>query len=724
MLTEAETDKTGSCGDDDDDMHWGGVDRRKVEADNIVTLQEAVADFDIALRDHRQKRRGLLGSAAAAAVATEIPTTQGGTKGAATIASFEVGRERGSPGSSPKQKLATAVDWLDGAETSWSAVDFEGEDLRDTALRDNHENRSQITTATADTNTQRDADGCQRATVTASTTEAGQPQGERISGCVNLGNVEVQDIAKTAQAAGRDAPVTPSDRVQYTGAKASHTPHQAVTPIVADQGATGGEIGAAESIEQRPGPEISPSSPLGEADSPRAETEGVMRQDASRTALNSRPAVSDSAISTTRECHGPHRDHSECDGAPPPNRSPVSPSPDGTQNSAVSGVEATLEGGIGGDGNSQSGRQKIGLNALAAPPLGCSSLSDAKTLLEPGEQASVTGRATNRSSSANEGATRTLAVAPIVSAAPIASDNNVDVEADPTITMPQSESPAVVVDHQRVTAPAVAAALESPDPVATSDQRTTSNWMQGTTSGRPPPVGAVAVAEAELAERIDHLQSKRLAAGREERESFDAERAARFQREHVERSAGFAEEDRQTLAVEEARLAELRREADLGRLQRGAEFEEADVALATLLPRGAEAEVAAPGELSSGGVAVPVRGMRPQHYREADDLPDGVKKAVQSRPADKVVDELEGLARRAKAAGGGMNLEEFENLEQRQRARQVERLEIFHGQTAEEKSSTMLKMVVRLQQFARLTLARRRVARLQAISSASKEKVR
>lgn len=730
-------EKGPSCDGDDDDTRWDGASRREAEAGKIVTLQEAVADFDVALRDHRQKRRGLLGSAAAVAAApapaVEIPTrnAQGGTKGVGGIASLATGNERNSS-NSPKQNLAAAVNWLDGAETSWSTVDFEGEDLRDPTLCSNHESRTKPTATTS----QRDTEGSQGATVTASGMKARQPEVERTSGGVNSSNGEVQVTSRTAQSVGGDAPVPPSDRVQFTGVEICHTPKQAATSTGADEGATtGGELGAAGVVEQRKkGPEFRPSSWLGEANSPRAETGGVVRRDMNTNALDVAPIITDSA---TEESHGPRHDHSECDGAPPPNQGSVSPSPHGTQSSAVSGVETTLEGGIGGEENYQSDREKLGLKALAARPPGPSNLTNAKANEETGERPLVTGRAAD-GSSATADAIRKFSVAPIGPAAAITPGKNISAEVDPTIasavtaaskeqeaakTMPHSESPAVTADHQRVTAPAVAAALESPDPISTADQRTASNWMQGTTSGRPPLVRVAAEAEAELAERVDRLRSERLAADREERESLDAERAARFGREHAERSAGFAEEDRQTLAAEEARLADLRREAELGRLQRGAEFEETDVALGALLPRGAAAAAAA-GAMSSGGAAVPVRGMRPQHYNEADDLPDGVREAVLPRPADRVVDELEGLARRAKAAGGGMNLEEFQNLEQRQRARQVERHEILHGQTAEEKSYTMLKMVVRLQKFARLTLARRRVARLRAVSSASKERVR
>eukprot|EP00903_Cladosiphon_okamuranus_P015481 g14292.t1 len=260
-------------------------------------------------------------------------------------------------------------------------------------------------------------------------------------------------------------------------------------------------------------------------------------------------------------------------------------------------------------------------------------------------------------------------------------------------------------------------AMECPDPVATVEQRTAGDWMKGVDSSssqqRLPEPLAIAEAEAKLAEKVDRLQSKRLAAEREENETLHERRATKFEQERTVRAEGFAEEDRKTLAAEERRLAELRREADLGRLQRGAEFQEADEALGLKV---------ASSSATTGATPMPVRGMRPQHFTEQEDLPAGIKKSLDRR-ADKVLDEMERLEARARAAGGGMNLEAFAKVEQRQRARQVERLEILHGQTAEEKRTTMLMMAVRLQMFARQRVARMRVTRLKQARSASKERV-
>lgn len=298
-------------------------------------------------------------------------------------------------------------------------------------------------------------------------------------------------------------------------------------------------------------------------------------------------------------------------------------------------------------------------------------------------------------------------------------------------SLPASEAPEAVVPATAVNtdtapvaataasviAPQTSLAMHCPDPVATVKQRAAGDWMEGFGSSdrqhRLPAPLAIAEAEAELAEKVDRLQSKRLTAEREERETLERSRAAKFGQERAVRAEGFAEEDRNTLAAEERRLAELRKEADLGRLQRGAEFQEADEALG----------VRTASSATTGATPMPVRGMRPQHFAEQDDLPEGIKKTL-NRPADRVLDEMEELETREKAAGGRMNLEAFERVEQRQRARQVERMEILHGQTAEEKGATMLMMAVRLQMFARQTTARIRVARLKEARSTSKGLVR
>lgn len=294
------------------------------------------------------------------------------------------------------------------------------------------------------------------------------------------------------------------------------------------------------------------------------------------------------------------------------------------------------------------------------------------------------------------------------------------------------------VSTAAVTAPQIAQAMECPDPIATAEQRTAGDWMEGSTSATAAASGSkprrlpapleVAEAEAELVDKVEGMQHNRLAAERDQREALDAGRAAEFGRERTARADSFAEEDRKLLAAEERRLAEIRREADLGRLQRGAEFEETEEALSGLVdrppaPAVRKDGVAAGAAGTTGATPMPVRGMRPQHYTEQETLPDGIKNSL-ARPPDKVLDDMEMMEARAKAAGGGINLEAFERVEQRQRARQVERLEILHGQTEEEKSATMLRMAVRLQMFFRQKIAKMRVARLKHARSASKGKVR
>ncbi|CAM9277713.1 unnamed protein product, partial [Scytosiphon promiscuus] len=300
-----------------------------------------------------------------------------------------------------------------------------------------------------------------------------------------------------------------------------------------------------------------------------------------------------------------------------------------------------------------------------------------------------------------------------------------------------AENTTGAVSKAALTAPQIVQAMESPDPIATIGQRTTGDWMEGTTRAltitggggprRLPAPLEVAEAEAELAHKVERMRHDRLASEREQRDALDAGRATEFGQARAARAEGFAEEDRKALAAEERRLADLRREADLGRLQRGAEFEETEEALSGVADRyvaPATSKVdAAMGLTGTTGVTpMPVRGMRPQRYTEQENLPDSIKKSL-AKPSDKVLDDMEMLEARAKAAGGGINLQAFERVEQRQRVRQVERMEILHGQTAEEKSSTMLRMAVRLQMFFRQKIAKMRVARLRHARSASKEKI-
>lgn len=239
--------------------------------------------------------------------------------------------------------------------------------------------------------------------------------------------------------------------------------------------------------------------------------------------------------------------------------------------------------------------------------------------------------------------------------------------------------------------------------------------MEGTKTGvQPPPPLAVALAEAELAERVERLKSQRAGVQKAEREALNEDRLSKLHQEQRARASAFVDEDRKILAAEEKRLIDLRHEADLGRLQRAAEFEDLDKYITHI--------GAAPMAMKKS--VEPVRGMRPQHYLEAEDLPEVIKKASTNQSSDKVLDEMVSLEAQAKDAGGGMSLEEFKKIEQRQCVRQIERLEIMRGKTEEEKGLTRLKMVLRLHRLARSIIARAKVARLRQERSVTEEKAR
>lgn len=256
--------------------------------------------------------------------------------------------------------------------------------------------------------------------------------------------------------------------------------------------------------------------------------------------------------------------------------------------------------------------------------------------------------------------------------------------------------------------------IEFSDPMSTTEQRGARNWMEGTKTGvQPPPPLAIALAEAELAERVERLKSQRAAVQKAEREALYEDRLSKLDQEQRARASAFVDEDRKILAAEEQRLIDLRHEADLGRLQRGAEFEDLEEYITHM--------GAAPVAMKKP--VEPVRGMRPQHYFEAEDLPEEIRKAAANQSSDNVLDEMVSFEARAKAAGGGMSLEEFNKMEQRQCVRQIERLEIMRGKTEEEKGLARLKMVLRLQRFARSIVARTRVGRLRQERSMTEEKV-
>lgn len=290
-----------------------------------------------------------------------------------------------------------------------------------------------------------------------------------------------------------------------------------------------------------------------------------------------------------------------------------------------------------------------------------------------------------------------------------------EVELDEVPITPPQPGLVTAPDISLHSAPAVSLPMEFSGPISTTEQRSAHNWMEGTRiGGQPPPPLAIALAEAELTERVERLKSQRAAVQKAEREALYKDRVSKLNQEQCARASAFVDEDRKILAAEEQRLIDLRHEADLGRLQRGAEFEDLEKDIAHM--------GAAPVPMKKP--LEPVRGMRPQHYFEAEDLPEVIRKAVANLSSDKVLDEMVSLEARAKAAGGGMSLEEFNKMEQRQCVRQVERLEIMHGKTEEEKGLTRLKMVLRLQTFARSIAARTRVSRLRQERSVTEEKVK
>lgn len=287
-----------------------------------------------------------------------------------------------------------------------------------------------------------------------------------------------------------------------------------------------------------------------------------------------------------------------------------------------------------------------------------------------------------------------------------------------------------------IIAPAAAAAMESPDPVSTKEQRDAGNWMTaaGMRTGKsltnnvssaplhPSPL-TVAKAEAQLLEKVTEMQSNRLTSEQENRRGLEAERARRLGEEQAKRATEFADEDQHMLAEESRRLAEVRKQVDLGRLQQGAQFEEIDEALIRAGVAGSIMSAAATPPGVSVGSSAPVRGMRPQHYEEVEELPAGVKLAARHTPAESVLDELEDLAARARASGGGPRIEDFERAEHQQQVRQVERLGKLRGYTDEERNRMNLAMTMRLQMFARGVIARQRSARLRAANSNIKERV-
>lgn len=298
------------------------------------------------------------------------------------------------------------------------------------------------------------------------------------------------------------------------------------------------------------------------------------------------------------------------------------------------------------------------------------------------------------------------------------STNNLEVSPTGAFRTPSAPTSPACIASAPVARPVMTIALDASDPISNDEQRSTGDWLKSVSSEQiPEPLTAareIALAEAGLAERVRHLQSQRAAADKIARVALNDGRAQRLGREHADRLLSYVDADQQVLAAEDRRLADLRRKANLSRLQRGADFEETDVLIGKETAR---------VEPTITIAAVPVRGMRPQHYIKAENLPSGLDQIVGSHPADKVLDEMEELAAQARTAASGLTVEEFERVQQRQLARQVERLEILHGQSEEDKELTRGRMALRLQLFARSTFARARVYTLRRQNLNSHERV-
>lgn len=663
--TRRECGEAGASRWMDEDGGIGGRTGGEVSGDDgVVTLEEAVADFDVALRDHRSKRRGL-----------------GSISGGATVISSSVNQgEQTSGGMGSPLHNTEASNWLDGEAMSWATVDLEiDSDPREWCPQGKQENEIP---SEAGSNTSR---GGTSMPLAAPATRSARPPPHTPPTHDDANVSDITPQSDSIQQAVREDELA---RIPECSSSSRSPPlPQGVEGAAKGDGVL---IASGSPAATRDPGDSRPSTPPA---STRVGPLGVKPWAA--VAAVAEGAVSSGELLLTE----------------PSSLLPSSPSMTGRVVNAEVGIVT------------QENIVEVKVDTKADPPK------------EQMQDAASANRATPTAAGGKETKQISLGSPPAAAAAAaVPREHGVALNAavgDIPATVPASEPPEALVPAitgesdttpvaaaaATVVAPQTSLAMECPDPVATVEQRAAGDWTEGVgdSSGRhqlPAPL-AIAEAEAELAEKVDRLQSKRLAAERRERESLEESRAVKFGQERAARVKGFAAEDKKALAAEERRLAELRREADLGRLQLGAEFQEADEALGVR---------AAASSATTGATPMPVRGMRPQHFAAQEDLPEAIKKTL-DRPADKVLDEMEELEARAKAAGGGMKLEAFERVEQRQRARQVERMEILLGQTAEEKSATMLMMAVRLQMFARQRVARMRVARLRLARSSSKGQV-
>ncbi|CAM9532239.1 unnamed protein product [Discosporangium mesarthrocarpum] len=246
---------------------------------------------------------------------------------------------------------------------------------------------------------------------------------------------------------------------------------------------------------------------------------------------------------------------------------------------------------------------------------------------------------------------------------------------------------------------------------STKEQRSARNWLTGTGVSSVPEETSAADAACVTAKVTGPRTEQKTAVvdARNERTFGDRvgeerERGGDSSREWGTQVATVATEmeaqDESSGTTDEGRLTELTLQAELVRLQRGAEFEEIDAAPQ---PR------------------VPVRGMRPQHYDVAVDLPQSITHPSGAVGADNVLDEMEDIAARAKNVGL-VNLEEYEAVERQLEVRQLSRVATLQKHTSEEREKLFSDVAQRIQRLTRGYMARKRVGDIRAVAKDAHEK--
>lgn len=642
-----------------DNAEGGGRDQSVLES--VVSLGEAVADFDVALRHHRNKRRGRTSSGA---LMNLSPSSAGGAENsrfpddelfldAGTSETLRSETERLGAGSSVEDKIDNTCGWSDGNDAAWTEITPIEAELANANSALQWTKDEESGRQNAGENQTKVSNTAPMERIPADTTIPQQQQPPGSEGDRKL-TPSVQGMAEEVVKDSLDIPPVEDVALGNTAVDKARSLDDDNKSCV-DAGRTGQQGGYAHSL-------------LRSHDSP---VDGNIRDPRATNQMT-------------------EAEPSKCEDAPP---------------AQAARDICTIPDAAGIDDRAPTTTKAIPKPQIEVVPL-------------------------------SQGGPPT---ADVSDDAPVAAANTAAV-ASPTTP---GETEAQKADF---IFPAAADAMQSPDPISTSEQRTTRTWMTAgyspQTTTPPDDCNAVVVppqplqlpcpltsaeAEANLEGKINALRSKKEASEREEEMMLDQKLSEKLGGEQAERAHVFAEEDRQLLADEEGRLAQIRRQADLDRLQQGAEFEEAEETLVrsgvvseqspgtsspakemllqgkvtrrTLNDRkdcnhpervleGERARVKdyasnTRGGTSSSQVSVisateegnfvdmvqaplsvphPVRGMRPQHYTEAEDLPPGVKQAAAHKPADEVLDGLESLANRARAAGKGVNIEEFEQV--------------------------------------------------------------